>query len=55
MQLLNKRYIKAAHSAGCTIAELGRGMDYSDNGRGGSRLGARDLLYYHKLIQKGER
>ncbi len=40
MQLLNKGYIiKAAHSTRCTIAVLGRGMDYSDNKRGGSRGG----------------
>lgn len=39
MQILNKGYIKAAHSARCTIAELGRGMDYSDNERRGKHKG----------------
>lgn len=59
MQLLNKGcIIKAAHSTGRTIAVLGRGMDYSDNMRGGEQrgggMGMRDLQRNQILTGKGE-
>lgn len=55
MQFLNKGYIiKAAHSTRCTIAVLGRGMDYSDDKRG-ARAGVRDLRHNRELTETGER